>query len=75
MKKYICILILSSVVDQLYAQQNVEADIREIRDLYSRAQEFVQHDKEDPTVEYQFTMSLRRHHTVEGNDNIIRRRL
>ena len=68
MKKYICILILSSVfAGSMYAQQNVEADVKEIRDLYSRAQEFVKHDKEDPTIEYLLTLSLRRHHTVEGH--------
>jgi len=50
----------------MYAQQNIESDIREIRDLYSRAQDFIQHDKEDPTIEYQLSLSLQRHHTVEG---------
>ena len=68
MKKYICILILSSAfAGSLYAQQNVEADIKVIRELYNKAQEFVKHDKEDPTIEYQFTLSTRRHYTVEGH--------
>ena len=66
--KIVTVILLSLfAVGKLNAQQNVEADIREIRDLYSRAQEFVKHDKEDPTIEYQLTLSLRRHHTVEGH--------
>jgi len=71
MKKHIYILtvILLSVCTSghLYAQQNVESDIKAIRDLYSKAQEFIKHDKEDPTIEYQVTLSLKRHHTVEGH--------
>ena len=71
MKKsiYMLMVILVAIfaVSHLNAQQDIEADIKEIRDLYSRAQEFVQHDKEDPTIEYQLTLSLRRHHTVEGH--------
>ena len=51
----------------LYGQQNTESDIKVIRELYQKAQEFIQHDKEDPAIEYQLTLSLRRHHTVEGH--------
>jgi len=73
MKKYICLLtaVLLSVfvVSQLYAQQNTESDIQAIRELYQQTLEFVKHDKEDPTLEYQLTLSLRRHHTVEGHVN------
>ena len=41
MKKYICILIavLTFVSSHLYAQQNVESDIKAIRELYQKAQE------------------------------------
>ena len=66
--KIVTMILLSLFTDgHLYAQQNVEADVKEIRDLYNRAQEFVKRDKEDPTIEYQLMLSLRRHHTVEGH--------
>jgi len=71
MKKSFCVLIViftsAFAVSHLYAQQNVEPDIKAIRELYSQAQEFIKHDKEDPTIEYQLTLSLRRHYTVEGH--------
>ena len=68
MKKSVCILtvVLAFACSHLYAQQNVESDIKKIRELYSHAQEFIKHDKEDPTIEYQFTLSTRRHYPVEG---------
>ena len=66
-KSVTMILLSLFAVSHLSAQQNVEADVKEIRDLYSRAQEFVKHDNEDPTIEYLLTLSLRRHHTVEGH--------
>ena len=71
MKQYVCLLIMvllsAFTGNRLSAQQNVESDIKTIRELYQQAQEFVKHDKEDPTVEYQLTLSLRRHYTVEGH--------
>ena len=67
MKKYICILILSSAfAGSLYAQQNVEDDVKVIRELYQKAQDFIKHDVDDPTVEYQLTMTLQRLYPIGG---------
>ena len=65
MKIYLYCL-LSLLGNRLYAQQNVESDIKEIKELYRQAQEFVKQDMEDPTIEYHLTLSLQRLYPIGG---------